>query len=101
MKLTEKQLRRLIKEELGSMTQIRGREPEKKRNGDAKAVADYNKRLEAEHEKLRDEIINLRPDWSVGALANVTRTWGDPSNPGLGDIVRAIKVVDELAKKFR
>ena len=64
------------------------------------AVADYNTRIRAEHAQLRAAILELRPSWNREALELVTKSYGSESDPGLGDILLALRAVERLELKF-
>ncbi len=66
------------------------------------AMEAHNARIRAEHAKLVDAILTLRPGWDRAALAAVARTWGTEigKTPGLGDILRIVQEEDALATAF-
>lgn len=63
-----------------------------------KRTDEYNARVRAEHARIRDAIMALRPGWDRAKLEAVTRSYG---GGGLDDILCALEAADALELGFK
>jgi hypothetical protein len=71
----------------------------KKKRG---SVDEWNARVLAEHAKIVDQILVLRPDWDRAKLLAVGKTWGsDADSPGLLFIQQTLQHAAAFAEKFK
>ena len=64
------------------------------------AIDAYNAQIRAEHAQARAAILARRPDWNRDELAAITKLYGDYTDPGLLDILRAVETADTLNARF-
>lgn len=72
----------------------------RKRATSSSAVERHNAEVRQRHAELIDAILARRPGWSRAKLADVGRTYGSPEQPGLDDILTALRQADAFAARF-
>ncbi len=72
----------------------------KKAAAEAKAIDAYNAKIRNEHARIRAQILELRPSWSLAALEEVQSTFSTDNATGLRDILDAIRTADALDARF-
>lgn len=72
----------------------------RKRATPSSAVEKHNAEVRQRHAELIDAIIAIRPQWHRAKLADVGRTYGTPEQPGLHDILTALRQADALDASF-